>query len=127
MARLFYPKKGLGIIKNGMLVQKFRVLKEVPKELLLGKEERRGILLIITKHLPGLNNQNNSMKKEIILEGNNFSNEKELYDEVESKFTKGLEWKIGRNLNAFNDVLRGGFGIYEYEEPVKVIWKNFEK
>ena len=67
------------------------------------------------------------MKKEIILEGNNFSNEKELYDEVESKFTKGLEWKIGRNLNAFNDVLRGGFGIYEYEEPVKVIWKNFEK
>ncbi len=36
--------------------------------------------------------------------------------------TRDLGWSIGRNLNAFNDVLRGGFGVHEYEEPIKLIW-----
>ena len=35
------------------------------------------------------------------------------YDEVEQVFTCGLDWKIGRNLDAFNDILRGGFGRHE--------------
>jgi len=39
--------------------------------------------------------------------------------------TKDLDWKTGHNLNAFNDLLRGGFGVYEYEEPVKLVWTNF--
>ena len=41
--------------------------------------------------------------------------------------TKDLDWKTGHNLNAFNDLLRGGFGVYEYEEPVKLVWTNFSK
>lgn len=67
------------------------------------------------------------MKKEIIIDGNNFSNLAEFYEAVEKKMTKNLDWKIGRNLNAFNDVLRGGFVVFEYEEPIKLVWKNFEK
>lgn len=67
------------------------------------------------------------MKKEIIIEGKNFSNLEEFYNEIDNKFTKNLDWKTGHNLDAFNDILEGGFGIYEYNEPVKVIWKNFEK
>jgi hypothetical protein len=43
---------------------------------------------------------------------------------MESKLTKDLGWKTGRNLDAFNDVLRGGFGVYEYEEPITLIWQN---
>jgi len=39
--------------------------------------------------------------------------------------TKDLDWKTGHNLNAFNDLLRGGFGVYEYEEPIKLVWTNF--
>lgn len=39
--------------------------------------------------------------------------------------TKNLDWKTGHNLDAFNDLLRGGFGVYEYEEPVKIIWTSF--
>jgi hypothetical protein len=38
----------------------------------------------------------------------------EFYDEVENKLTNGLNWRIGRNLDEFDDVLKGGFGIHEY-------------
>lgn len=31
-------------------------------------------------------------------------------------------FKIGRNLNGFNDLLWGGFGIHEYEEPLHIVW-----
>ncbi len=58
--------------------------------------------------------------KEIIIDGNNFTTLSEFYDEVESKFTKGLDCRIGRNLNAYNDVLTGGFGVHDYEEPIKI-------
>ena len=65
--------------------------------------------------------------KKIEINGNSFSNLSEFYDEVERKFTKGLTWKIGRNLNAFNDVLRGGFGLHNYEEQIELCWSNSEK
>lgn len=67
------------------------------------------------------------MAIEIILDGNKFETLAGFYDEVEHKMTKGLDWKIGRNLDAFNDVLRGGFGIHEHEEPIVIRWINSEK
>ena len=67
------------------------------------------------------------MKIEIILDGNNFSSLAEFYDEIQNKLTKNLGWEIGRNFDAYNDVLRGGFGVYEYEEPFNLLWKNSEK
>ena len=63
---------------------------------------------------------------EIIIDGANFSTIDEFYDEVEKKFTKNLSWKIGRNLDAFNDVLSGGFGVFE-REPIIIKWKNSAK
>lgn len=41
--------------------------------------------------------------------------------------TKDLDWKTGHNLDAFNDLLRGGFGVHDYEEPITIIWENSEK
>lgn len=67
------------------------------------------------------------MKKEVVIDGNSFSTLMEFYDEIERKFTKNLDYKIGRNLDAFNDVLYGGFGVCECEEPFKLIWQNSEK
>jgi len=67
------------------------------------------------------------MTKEIVIDGNNFATLMEFYDEVERKFTKGLNWKIGRNLDAFNDVLRGGFGIHGDDEPIIIRWVNSDK
>ena len=66
------------------------------------------------------------MNKQIItINGDNFSDLETFYDEIDNVLTKDLDWKTGHNLNAFNDLLRGGFGVYEYEEPVKLVWTNF--
>lgn len=67
------------------------------------------------------------MTKEITIDGDRFSTLMGFYDEIETKLTKGLDWRIGRNLDAFNDVLRGGFGVHDYEEPLIVRWINSGK
>lgn len=66
-------------------------------------------------------------KKTIIIDGNNFSDLTSFYDEIDKVLTKDLAWQTGHNLDAFNDLLRGGFGIYEFNEPIIIIWKNFKK
>jgi RNAse (barnase) inhibitor barstar len=67
------------------------------------------------------------IKQTLTLDGNKFSNLDGFFDEVEAKLTLGLDWKIGRSLNAFNDVLWGGFGRHEYEEPIELVWLNSQK
>jgi len=67
------------------------------------------------------------MRREFIIDGKNFSDIEGFYCEIDSLFTKNLAWKTGHNLDAFNDLLRGGFGVHEYGEPIKIIWKNFSK
>jgi RNAse (barnase) inhibitor barstar len=62
--------------------------------------------------------------KEIILNGNKFSDLESFYNEVDKVLTKNLNLKTGHSLDAFNDILRGGFGIHEYEEQIKIIWVN---
>ena len=64
-------------------------------------------------------------KQTIIINGANFYNLETFYNEIDQVLTKELNWKTGHNFNAFNDLLRGGFGVHEYEEPIKLIWNNF--
>lgn len=66
-------------------------------------------------------------KQTIIINGNNFSDLESFYEEIDRVLTKDLYWKTGRNLDAFKDLLRGGFGVYEYEEAVRLIWDNISK
>ena len=66
-------------------------------------------------------------RQEIIIEGKNFSDLGSFYDEIDRVLTKDLDWKTGHNLDGFNDLLRGGFGVYEYEEPIRLTWKNAAK
>ncbi len=67
------------------------------------------------------------ISKEIIIDGNNFNNIEEFYCEIDKVLTKDLEWKTGHNFDAFNDLLRGGFGISEDGEPLIIKWKNYKK
>lgn len=66
-------------------------------------------------------------RKVIIIKGNSFSSLEGFYDEVDRVLTKNLNWKTGHTLDAFNDLLRGGFGVHEYEEPIILIWENSHK
>jgi RNAse (barnase) inhibitor barstar len=67
------------------------------------------------------------VKKTITICGSNFSDLETFFVEIDRVLTTNLPWKTGHNLNSFNDLLRGGFGVYEYEEPVNIIWKDLKK
>ena len=67
------------------------------------------------------------MREEFTIDGRRFSNMAGFYKEAEQVFTCGLDQKIGRNLNAFNDILRGGFGRHEYGQPIHIKWLACEK
>ena len=32
-----------------------------------------------------------------------------------------------KSFNAFNDLLRGGFGVHEFNEPITIKWINYNK
>ena len=66
-------------------------------------------------------------RQKFTIDGRRFSNMAGFYDEVERVFTFGLDRKNGRNLNAFNDILRGGFGRHEYGQPIHIQWLAYEK
>jgi len=64
-------------------------------------------------------------RKRFIIDGSHFDSLDSFYDEIERVLCS--DFHMGRNLNAFNDVLRGGFGKYEYEEPIDLTWRHSEK
>ena len=64
---------------------------------------------------------------EITIDGNNFNNLDEFYSEIDKLLTRDLNWKTGHNFDAFNDLLRGGFGVHEDGEEVIVKWINYKK
>lgn len=66
-------------------------------------------------------------KHTIVINGNSFNNLSSFYEEVEHLFTKDLDWKLGHSLDALNDILYGGFGVYEPNEEIKVVWQNIGK
>lgn len=36
----------------------------------------------------------------------------------------GEDWQLGNSLDAFNDLLYGGFGVFKGSAPVTLIWKD---
>jgi RNAse (barnase) inhibitor barstar len=51
------------------------------------------------------------MAKEYVLDGSNVTSLEAFYDQISDTLIPGAYW--GRNLDAFNDILRGGFGTPE--------------
>lgn len=66
-------------------------------------------------------------KQTIIINGAVFSNLAEFYEEMNNLFMKDQDWKLGHSLDALNDILYGGFGVFHPGEQIRVIWKDFEK
>ncbi len=56
------------------------------------------------------------------IDGTKFSTLEEFYEEISKVLIPEAEW--GRNLDAFNDILRGGFGTPETGFTIK--WVNSE-
>lgn len=66
-------------------------------------------------------------RKKITIDGMHFSTLEEFYDEIDRLLTKDLTWKTGRSMDAFHDLLRGGFGVHEYGEGLDFYWLHAEK
>ena len=67
------------------------------------------------------------MAKTIIIDGNNIYDIPSFYDEINRVFMKNEDWELGPSLDAFNDLLYGGFGGIARDELIHLIWKNCEK
>lgn len=67
------------------------------------------------------------MIKTIVLDGYRIHDIPTFYDEVNRTFMKGEGWKLGASLDALDDLLYGGYGVIRGNEPVQIIWKNFEQ
>ncbi len=59
-------------------------------------------------------------KKIYVIDGHHFTTLEEFYDEISRVLIPHTHW--GWNLDAFNDILRGGFGTPE--EGFILWWKN---
>jgi RNAse (barnase) inhibitor barstar len=66
-------------------------------------------------------------EKTIIINANHFSDLAGFYEEMDKLFMKGVDWKMGHSLDALNDILYGGFGVFDPGEPVLVLWHNVSK
>jgi RNAse (barnase) inhibitor barstar len=78
-------------------------------------------------HTDNLSKTHPGERKTIIINGDNFSDTEGFHNEIDNVLTSELDWKTGHNLNAFNDLLRGGFCVHEYEEPIQLVWTNSNK
>lgn len=61
-----------------------------------------------------------------VINGGHFSNLAGFYDEVSSVLMKDADWKVG-TLDGFDDILYGGFGVFENDEEIEMIWKESQK
>ena len=63
--------------------------------------------------------------KQFVIDGERFSDLAGFYEYVGTVLCPGFGW--GKNLDAFNDILRGGFGAFEYGEPIQILWLSSDK
>lgn len=72
------------------------------------------------------NTSNKNNKKMIVINGGHFSNLAEFYEEASTVLMKNVDWKVG-TLDGFNDILYGGFGVFENNDEIDLTWKEFQK
>ncbi|WP_284464659.1 ribonuclease inhibitor [Chryseobacterium sp.] len=73
-----------------------------------------------------LNTSNNNTRKMIVINGGHFSSLSGFYEEASDVLMKDTDWKVG-TLDGFDDILYGGFGVFENKEEIEIIWKESKK
>ncbi|UFH32992.1 ribonuclease inhibitor [Chryseobacterium sp. C-71] len=61
-----------------------------------------------------------------VINGSHFSDLSGFYEEVSQVLMKGKDWKVG-TLDGFDDILYGGFGVFENKDELEIIWKDSQK
>ncbi|MEG0929119.1 ribonuclease inhibitor [Chryseobacterium sp.] len=73
-----------------------------------------------------LNTSNNNTRKMIVINGGHFSSLAGFYEEISNILMKDTDWKVG-TLDGFDDILYGGFGVFDNNEEIKIVWKESQK
>lgn len=48
------------------------------------------------------------------------------YEEINRVFMSGESWRIGQSLDAFNDLLYGGYGALQGAQSVELVWHHMD-
>lgn len=62
----------------------------------------------------------------IVIHGGHFSSLDGFYEEASKVLMKDTGWKIG-TLDGFDDILYGGFGVFDNNEEIGIYWKESQK
>lgn len=60
-----------------------------------------------------------------VIDGKLMTDKDAFYDEVKKQMTDASDFKMGHNLDAFSDVLGGGFGKHAPGEGFCILWRDF--
>ncbi|MBO0952539.1 barstar family protein [Fibrella forsythiae] len=66
------------------------------------------------------------MVKQIAIDGNRINDIASFYQEINRVFMVGESWMIGPSLDAFNDLLFGGYGALQGAQSVDLLWHNMD-
>lgn len=66
-------------------------------------------------------------RKTLTIEGRAVHDIATFYDEINRVFMPKEDWKLGQSLDALDDLLYGGFGAIEGQEPVTLVWRDIER
>ncbi|GAB4027456.1 barstar family protein [Spirosoma koreense] len=64
------------------------------------------------------------MIKQIEINGNAINDIASFYEEINRVFMGGESWLISQSLDAFNDLLYGGYGILQGAQSVEIVWRH---
>ena len=67
------------------------------------------------------------MSKTFIIQGGTIHDLETLYAAFNKTFMENEDWELGQSLDALNDLFYGGFGSMSPDEPVNIIWQDFEQ
>lgn len=66
------------------------------------------------------------MVKQLAIEGNAINDIASFYEEINRVFMVGESWTIGHSLDAFNDLLFGGYGALQGAQSVGIRWHHMD-
>src|SRR5690606_25131009 len=67
------------------------------------------------------------MNKTITIQGNKINDIPSFYQHINELFMQEEDWELGQSLDALNDLFYGGFGIIKSDEPINLVWLDYEK
>jgi RNAse (barnase) inhibitor barstar len=67
------------------------------------------------------------VNKTLTLNGAHIHDIPSFYAEVNAVFMANESWRLGESLDAFNDLLYGGFGALAGSEPVTLVWRDAKR